>query len=215
MRGHGDMMGVAGRLNDGADITDKVTSFWPNDFGLYHMAGNVSEWVMDVYRPMTSEVAEEFMPFRGNKYQTQLMVPNGLHDRPVKANENIYDVHGMKEFVNEFARVKYLAYANKDYNTTQNASQNGFSGNIPDQKKIDQTTNALIKQAKEDLVNFEIALRDTKQHGTYGNKTAAVVKTCKFILTEMLMPKETRITLLNTDPKLVDQQFVTAIITTK
>jgi gliding motility-associated lipoprotein GldJ len=137
MRGHGDMMGVAGRLNDGADITDKVTSFWPNDFGLYHMAGNVSEWVMDVYRPMTSEVAEEFMPFRGNKYQTQLMVPNGLHDRPVKANENIYDVHGMKEFVNEFARVKYLAYANKDYNTTQNASQNGYSGNIPDQKKMD------------------------------------------------------------------------------
>ena len=137
MRGKGDMMGVAGRLNDGADITDKVTSFWPNDNGLYHMAGNVSEWVMDVYRPLTSEVAEEFMPFRGNKYQTQLMVPDGLHDRPVKANENIYDVHGMKEFVNEFARVKYLAYANKAYNDSQSGSQNGYTGNIPDQKKID------------------------------------------------------------------------------
>ena len=139
MRGHGDMMGVAGRLNDGADITDKVESFWPNDYGLYHMAGNVSEWVMDVYRPLTSEVAEEFMPFRGNKYQTQLMVPNGLHDRPVKANENIYDVHGMKEFVNEFARVKYLSFANKDYNTSQSSSTN-FKGNIIDQKKIDSTT---------------------------------------------------------------------------
>jgi gliding motility-associated lipoprotein GldJ len=144
VRGKGDMMGIAGRLNDGADITDKVVSFWPNDYGLYHMAGNVSEWVMDVYRPLTSEVAEEFMPFRGNKYQTQLMVPNGLHDRPVKANENIYDVHGMKEFVNEFARVKYLAYANKAYDDSQKGSAN-FKGNIIDQKKLDSTALALAE----------------------------------------------------------------------
>jgi gliding motility-associated lipoprotein GldJ len=118
VRGKGDMMGISGNLNDGSDITARVDDYWPNDFGLYNMAGNVSEWVMDVYRPMTSEVSEEFMPFRGNKYQTQLLVPNGLYDRPVKANENVYDVHGMKEFVNEFARVKYLAYANKKYGQT-------------------------------------------------------------------------------------------------
>jgi gliding motility-associated lipoprotein GldJ len=127
MRGKGDMMGVAGRLNDGADISDRVDSFWPNDYGLYHMAGNVSEWVMDVYRPLTSEVAEGFMPFRGNKFQTQLLVPDGLYDKPVKANENIYDVHGMKEFVNEFARVKYLAHANNNY--TQTAGSN-FQANM-------------------------------------------------------------------------------------
>jgi hypothetical protein len=127
MRSKGDMMGVAGRLNDGADITDRADSFWPNDNGLYHMAGNVSEWVMDVYRPLTSEVADGFMPFRGNKYQTQLLVPNGLYDKTVKANENIYDVHGMKEFVNEFARVKYLAHANKKY--SQDAGTN-FQSNM-------------------------------------------------------------------------------------
>ncbi|MEN9303641.1 MAG: hypothetical protein RL264_2070 [Bacteroidota bacterium] len=115
VRGKGDMMGVAGNLNDGGDVTVGVTDFWPNDYGLYHMAGNVSEWVMDVYRPMSSEVFEEFMPFRGNVYKTQLLVPDGLYDKPVKANENIYDVHGMKEFVNEFARVKYLNFANNAY----------------------------------------------------------------------------------------------------
>ena len=109
MRGRGDMMGVAGNLNDGGDITVRVDEYWPNDYGLYHMAGNVSEWVMDVYRPMSSESFEEFMPFRGNVYKTQLLVPNGLYDKYVKANENLYDVHGMKEFVNEFARVMYLA----------------------------------------------------------------------------------------------------------
>ncbi|MEY3585105.1 MAG: hypothetical protein RLZZ243_169 [Bacteroidota bacterium] len=138
VRGKGDMMGVSGNLNDGSDITSRVDDYWPNDFGLYNMAGNVSEWVMDVYRPMTSEVSEEFMPFRGNKYQTQLLVPNGLYDRPVKANENVYDVHGMKEFVNEFARVKYLAYANKKYGQTAGTNyQSNFTNGT-----VDTTANA-------------------------------------------------------------------------
>jgi formylglycine-generating enzyme required for sulfatase activity len=43
-------MGVAGALNDGADATTYVDAYWPNDFGLYNMAGNVSEWVMDAYK---------------------------------------------------------------------------------------------------------------------------------------------------------------------
>ncbi|MBI5219783.1 MAG: SUMF1/EgtB/PvdO family nonheme iron enzyme [Bacteroidia bacterium] len=72
MRGRGDNMGVAGALNDRADITAPVDAYWPNDYGLYCMAGNVNEWVMDVYRPMSSEDANEFRPFRGNVYTTQM-----------------------------------------------------------------------------------------------------------------------------------------------
>ena len=64
---------------------------------------------MDVYRPTSSKVTEEFMPFRGNVYTTQLLRPDGLHDRPVQAQDNLYDVYGMKEYVNEFARAKYLS----------------------------------------------------------------------------------------------------------
>ena len=69
-RGRGDNMGVAGQLNDNAEITAPVYSYWPNDYGLYNMAGNVSEWVMDVYRPMTAEDADDFRPFRGNVFKT-------------------------------------------------------------------------------------------------------------------------------------------------
>jgi sulfatase modifying factor 1 len=70
-RGRGDMMGTAGYLNDNADRPAPVTSYWPNDFGLYNMGGNVNEWVMDVYRPLSPEDKSDFNSFRGNVYQTQ------------------------------------------------------------------------------------------------------------------------------------------------
>jgi len=66
VRGRGDMMGMAGALNDNADISAPIFSYEPNDYGLYCMAGNVNEWVADVYRPMSLNDMEEFNPFRGN-----------------------------------------------------------------------------------------------------------------------------------------------------
>ncbi len=76
-RGRGDMMGVAGQLNDGAEITAPVYSYWPNDYGLYNMAGNVSEWVMDVYRPLSSQDMDDFRPFRGNVFKTLVLDEEG------------------------------------------------------------------------------------------------------------------------------------------
>jgi len=67
--GSGDYMGVAGNLNDGASIPASVGSYWPNDYGIYNMAGNVSEWVLDVYRPMTPEFVSDFNPYRGNVFK--------------------------------------------------------------------------------------------------------------------------------------------------
>ena len=62
------MMGVSGMLNDGYVITNPVDAFAPNDFGLYNMAGNVNEWVMDVYRETTYQDVTEYNSFRGNIY---------------------------------------------------------------------------------------------------------------------------------------------------
>ena len=67
-QGKGDYGGIAGWSDDGADITNKVKSYSPNDFGLYDMAGNVAEWVQDVYRPMVDDEANDFNYFRGNVY---------------------------------------------------------------------------------------------------------------------------------------------------
>ena len=37
--------GIAGYINDAADITAPVLSYWPNSYGLYNMSGNVAEMV--------------------------------------------------------------------------------------------------------------------------------------------------------------------------
>jgi len=66
--GRGDNMGVPGYLNDGGDITKNVRSYMPNDYGLYNMAGNVNEWVADVYRKLSYEDFDDFNPFRGNVF---------------------------------------------------------------------------------------------------------------------------------------------------
>jgi len=41
------------------------------------MAGNVNEWVNDVYRPMTTDDVDEFNPFRGNVYTDLRRDANG------------------------------------------------------------------------------------------------------------------------------------------
>ncbi len=72
VRGRGDMMGTSGALNDKATMTAPVNWYYPNNFGLYNMAGNVNEWVLDVYRPTTFDEATEYNSFRGNVYTTYI-----------------------------------------------------------------------------------------------------------------------------------------------
>ena len=66
--GKGDYGGIAGWSDDGGDITVQVKSYPPNDFGVYDMAGNVAEWVSDVYRPIIDDEANDFNYYRGNIY---------------------------------------------------------------------------------------------------------------------------------------------------
>jgi formylglycine-generating enzyme required for sulfatase activity len=161
VRGTGDHMGVAGALNDGADATTYVDAYWPNDFGLYNMAGNVSEWVMDTYRPSTSDMAEGFMPFRGNVYQTPLMVPDGLHDKYVKTKDNIYDVHGMKEFVNEYARVLYARHGN--ISTDLDRKYSDFYGDqLESTRRAKEENSAKVYIANGGAVNQRIVIAGSK-----------------------------------------------------
>ncbi len=98
-RGRGDLMGTAGKLNDAGDITTPVYSYWPNDYGVYNMSGNVSEWVMDVYRPLSPEDKADFRSFRGNVFKTQKKDEDGIMINTdsvlYDADSNIVSIPGM------------------------------------------------------------------------------------------------------------------------
>jgi len=76
-QGKGDYGGIAGWSDDGADITNEVMSYEPNSFGLYDMAGNVAEWVADVYRPIVDDEFNDFGYYRGNIYTKNAIGEDG------------------------------------------------------------------------------------------------------------------------------------------
>lgn len=76
-QGYGDYSGVAGWSSDGAMITNEIKSYDPNDYGLYDMAGNVAEWVADVYRDKVDMKMNDFNYYRGNHYTENQMNEDG------------------------------------------------------------------------------------------------------------------------------------------
>lgn len=85
-QGNGDYGGIAGWSDDGADITNAVKKYPANDFGLYDMAGNVAEWVADVYRPIIDNEANDFNYFRGNLYTKNKIGEDGKIEIVTKDN---------------------------------------------------------------------------------------------------------------------------------
>lgn len=89
-QGDGDYGGIAGWSDDGADITAEVKSYEPNDYGLYDMAGNVAEWVADVYRPIVDDEFNDFNYFRGNVYTKNAIDEDGKI-RVITPDSIVYD----------------------------------------------------------------------------------------------------------------------------
>lgn len=91
-RGRGDYAGWRGsdgkHMTDHYMITAPVMEFYPNDFGLYNMSGNVAEWTQDTYRILALEDNNDFNPFR-RKGKTEIRPDDWLDDISYKRKESL------------------------------------------------------------------------------------------------------------------------------
>ena len=67
--GTGDYMGMSGNPNDGAALPSRVNSFNQSPLNIFNIRGNVNEWVLDLYRPMSNIDMDDFNPYRGNIFK--------------------------------------------------------------------------------------------------------------------------------------------------
>ena len=141
-RSRGDAMGVAGNLNDGWDYTAPVKWYFPNDYGLYQMAGNVSEWCMDVYRKDVNPVGgEDLDPFRGNVYQ-EVVMEDGEVARDEETGDikykNIEEQHNRRNY-RQADNVNYLDgdYASNIYDYDNNKAIDQW---ISDEEEDEEST---------------------------------------------------------------------------
>lgn len=134
-RGRGDYMGTAGNLNDGGDYTVPVWSFKPNDFGLYNMAGNVNEWVADVYRTTSSELVQGQNPYRGNSFQKPIMVDtviDGVETRVAALDykgQVMYENYSDSAFASRYPRSDLRNF--KDGDPTSSYSDSDWNKEMP------------------------------------------------------------------------------------
>jgi formylglycine-generating enzyme len=159
VRGNGDMMGIAGNLNDAGSITTPVKSFWPNDYGLYCMAGNVNEWVADVYRPLSFEDVNGFNPYRGNQY------------------EKFYQNADRNREIDSLGRLKKVYISEKDaegrFNYRKSDYRNYKDGDIQsamDRPETDTASEVYKRGSKNMYVN------DATEHSSLINDNVRVYK---------------------------------------
>jgi gliding motility-associated lipoprotein GldJ len=119
-RSRGDAMGVASALNDHWEYTAPVMYYFPNDYGLYNMAGNVAEWVLDVYRVSTGVDAKGINPYRGNYYMTKVTDSDGMIAERDSLGRISYRAVTVDENIN---RINYRQADNINYLDGDLASQ--------------------------------------------------------------------------------------------
>lgn len=151
-RGRGDNMGLSITPNDAADIPAPVDMYVPNDFGLYNMSGNVSEWVADVYRPLSHEDVSDFNPFRGNVFQVMDKNDDGSFKDKDSLGRMVYrDVTIMENLIRRNYKIADNRghYDQMNYNAgmqryNSNSQQGFWHGEIPDSLKTDSLLDLLF-----------------------------------------------------------------------
>lgn len=155
-RGRGDYMGVAGSLNDGADIPTEVGSYFPNDYGLYNMGGNVSEWVLDVYRPSSLDDIDDLEGYRGNVFQTKVTDQDGFVAQKdslgrIKYRDiSVEEAEGRKNY----SKADNINYQDGDYTSSIQADENWTS--IPDSIQTGTATSLMYDYGETSMIDDNV-----------------------------------------------------------
>ncbi len=140
----GDYGGMAGNLNDKAFIPSNIRSNYPNDYGLYNMAGNINEWTLDLFRPMTSlDLSDidnhDLNAYRGNNFQTKVLDPET--GNPVEKDSLgrlKYRTVDSTETVNRdnYKRADVYNYLDGDKESNATYQESGVSTLITDKSRV-------------------------------------------------------------------------------
>ncbi|WP_044403224.1 gliding motility lipoprotein GldJ [Lacinutrix sp. Hel_I_90] len=160
-QGKGDYGGIAGWSDDGADITAQVKSYEPNDHGLYDMAGNVAEWVADVYRPIVDDEFNDFNYYRGNVYTKNAISEDGtvtivttsgiVYDTLPNGRVIARDLPGeiAQVPVNEnetYLRTNFDRSDNRNFRDGDRQSSRGYSQSFDDEVEGNENTAAVTRK---------------------------------------------------------------------
>ena len=178
VKGRGDYMGVAGALDDGGDITVNVHSYAPNDYGLYNMAGNVNEWVMDVYRPLSNLDNSSFRSFRGNNYQT--MVQDAEGNPEDKYDYVVYDIDRTAQFLKSYkADNRGIGLSPEDEELLDGLDLKIETAQEVSQKSQEEESQGIMAEAMELIIDSEAIIASDLRKG-FSNNIIAVPGDMKF-----------------------------------
>jgi gliding motility-associated lipoprotein GldJ len=121
------------------------------------MAGNVAEWVMDVYRQVSGDDMTDLNPYRGNYYTTPKLLDDGTIDDRIDDGDKVGQVPmvPVSDFKNDRRR-NYRAADNKNFLDGDWASTYG-GGN----------TEVWQRQGRNEKANLEMYGKTAYPRGTY------------------------------------------------
>lgn len=183
----GDYGGIAGWSDDGADITQEVKYYEPNDFGLYDMAGNVAEWVADVYRPIIDDEFNDFNYFRGNTYYKNAINDDGsvkivqetvyetLSNGKIVARNLPGEIEKIPIDANEtYLRTNFDRSDNRNFRDGDKKSSRQYSENFENGDSKNRETGKMYNSPNHSLERDSITGKLTKEYDQSDRRTSLI-----------------------------------------